>query len=69
MCERQVVVEKDEFVRMKESGVIAGSSSNTLQCANYLLKVSFETTETFRRSCMPIEETRNRQKRNLKYLR
>ena len=40
MYERQVILGDDGFLRMKDTGIMAGSAYNTLQCANYLIKVS-----------------------------
>ena len=39
MYERQVVIGEDGFLRMKDTGIMAGSAYNTLQCANHLIKV------------------------------
>ena len=39
MYNRKVVIGVDGFLRMKETGVMAGSAYNTLQCANYLITV------------------------------
>ena len=39
MAGRKVLLSEDGFLTLKDGGTMAGSAFNTLQCANYLIKV------------------------------
>ncbi len=45
MYGRRVILGADSHLRLKDTGVKAGSAFNTLQCANYLLQVNVPSSE------------------------